>query len=156
QLEAIVTVAGNVGVELTTANACTLLDVLNAPREQTPIFRGCATGILATPYDGAYFHGKDGFGNNNFPRSARVGEQEHGVNALIRLANEHPGELTLVGIGPLTNIALATRMDPELPRKFKRLVVMGGTIRGMGNNHHNPSAEFNAYMDPEAYAIVLE
>lgn len=156
QIRALTTVAGNVGVEQTTANACTLLDVLNVAPEQTPIFRGATTGILATPYDGAYFHGADGFGNNNFARSPRRVETEHAVNALIRLANQQPGELTLAAIGPLTNIALATRLDSELPRKFKRLVVMGGTIRGTGNNRHNPSAEFNAYMDPEAAAIVFE
>lgn len=156
QIQAITTVAGNVGVEQTTANACTLLDLLQVPPEQTPIFRGTSTGILATKYDGAYFHGADGFGNSNFPRSPRRVEQEHAVNALVRLANERPGELTLAAIGPLTNLALATRLDPELPNKFKRLVVMGGTIRGMGNNRHNPSAEFNAYMDPEAMSIVLE
>lgn len=156
QIEALTTVAGNVGVEQTTANSSTLLDLLRVTPEQTPIYRGAATGILATKYDGAYFHGLDGFGNNNFPRSPRRVEAEHGVNALVRMANQHPGELTLVGIGPLTNIALATRLDPELPQKYKRLVVMGGTIRGTGNNRHNPSAEFNAYMDPEAMAIVLQ
>lgn len=156
QIKAITTVVGNVGVEQTTANACTLLDVLNVTPEQTPIFRGASNGILAVKYDGTYFHGADGFGNNNFPRSPRRVEQEHAVNALIRFANAQPGELTLAAIGPLTNLALATRLDPELPRKFKRLVLMGGTIRGTGNNRHNPSAEFNSYMDPEAMAIVLE
>ncbi len=155
-IRAITTVAGNVGVEQTTANACALLDVLNAAPEDTPIYRGAPTGLLATQYDGAYFHGADGFGGNNFPRSARRVESEHAVNALIRLGNEARGELTLAAIGPLTNLALATRLDPDLPNKYKRLVVMGGTIRGMGNNRHNPSAEFNAYMDPEAMAIVLE
>lgn len=156
QLRAITTVSGNVGVAQTTANACVLLDTLGISADETPIYRGASTGILDVKYDGAYFHGRDGFGNNNFPPSTRRVESEHAVNALVRLGHENPGELTLVGIGPLTNIALATRLDPELPRKFKRLVVMGGTIRGTGNNHHNPSAEFNAYMDPEAVAIVLE
>jgi purine nucleosidase len=156
RIEALTTVAGNVGVEQTTANACKLLDVLEVAPAQTPVFRGAETGILATKYDGAYFHGADGLGNNNFPRSTRAVETEHAVNALVRLANEQPGELTLAGIGPLTNIALATRLDPALPRKYRQLVVMGGAIRGTGNNRHNPSVEFNAYMDPEAMAIVLE
>lgn len=156
QIKAITTVAGNVGVEQTTANACVLLDLIQVTPEQTPIYRGAATGILATKYDGAYFHGPDGFGNNNFPRSPRKVEAEHGVNALVRLANQQPNELTLVAIGPLTNVALATRLDPELSHKYKRLVIMGGAIRATGNNRHNPSAEFNAYMDPEAMAIVLE
>src|SRR5437870_4561789 len=71
RLRAITTVAGNVGVEQTTANACAVLDVLNVPPEQTPIFRGASTSILATKYDGAYFHGTDGLGNSNLPRSSR-------------------------------------------------------------------------------------
>ncbi len=156
RLHAITTVAGNVSVDKTTANACKLLDVLDVPPDRTPIYRGATTGILATRYDGAYFHGADGFGNTNFAPSKRQVEAEHAANALVRLGNEHPGELTLLAIGPLTNLALATRLDPDLPSKYKRLVVMGGTIRGTGNNRHNPSAEFNAYMDPEAMAIVFE
>lgn len=156
RIEAITTVNGNVGVEQTTANACALLDVLGVSPDETPIFRGAASSLLGTQYDGAYFHGADGFGNTHLPRSPRRVEKEHAVNALIRLANTYPGELTLVAIGPLTNLALATRLDPTLPQKFKRLVVMGGTIRGTGNNRHSPAAEFNAYMDPEALAIVLQ
>ncbi|HZQ09969.1 MAG TPA: nucleoside hydrolase [Anaerolineae bacterium] len=156
RVEAIMTVAGNVGVEQTTANACYLLDVLNVSPEQTPIYRGAATGILGSNYDGVYFHGTDGFGNNHFPRSPRRIASERAAEALIRYGNEKPGELTLVAIGPLTNLALVTRLEPELPSKYNRLVIMGGTIRGTGNNRHNPSAEFNAYMDPEAMAIVLE
>ncbi len=156
RVEAVMTVAGNVGVEQTTANACYLLDVLNVSPEQTPIYRGAATGLLATKYDGTYIHGRDGFGNNNFPRSPRHIASERAAEALIRYGNENPDELTLVAIGPLTNLALATRLVPELPSKYRRLVIMGGTIRGTGNNRHNPSAEFNAYMDPEAMAIVLE
>jgi purine nucleosidase len=81
-------------------------------------------------------------------------KEEHAVNALIRLANQAPGELTLVALGPLTNLALATRLDPSLPKKYKRLVVMGGSIRAAGNI--TPTAEFNTYTDPEAAAIVFD
>lgn len=156
KIHALTTVGGNVGVDQTTANACVLLDALGVAPDRTPIYRGAGTGLLAVQYDGAYFHGADGFGNNNFLPSSRRVEGEHAVNALVRMANERPGELTLAAIGPLTNLALATRLDPALPHKFKRLVIMGGTIRGTGNNRRNPSAEFNAYMDPEAMAIVFE
>jgi purine nucleosidase len=155
-VEAITTVAGNVGVDRTSANACLVLDILGISPGLTPIYRGAECALMGTKHDGSFYHGQDGLGNSNYPRSARQIEREPGALALIRLANESPGELTLVTLAPLTNLALATRLDPALPAKFKRLVVMGGAIRGTGNNQTNPSAEFNIYTDPEAAAIVLE
>lgn len=104
--------------------------------------------------DAGYFHGEDGLGDSGYPPSPRQVADEHAVNALVRLADEAPGELTLVAIGPLTNVALATRLDPSLPDKYKELVVMGGTIRGTGNT--TTAAEFNFYADPEAVAVVLD
>ncbi len=153
QIEAICTVAGNVSLERTTANACTILDVLGV---DVPVYPGCDGAIIRAPHDAAYVHGDDGLGNSHYPPARHQPESEHAVLALIRLANESPGELTLCAIGPLTNLALATRLDPSLPQKYKRLVVMGGAIRGMGNMAANPSAEFNAWTDPEAAAIVFE
>ncbi len=156
QVEAITTVAGNVGVDQTSANACLVLDLLGISPEQTPVFRGADSSLMGERYNGSYYHGRDGLGNSNYPRTTRQVAGEHAAHALIRLADEAPGELTLVAIAPLTNLALATRLDPELPHKFKRLVVMGGAIRGMGNNRHNPSTEFNIHTDPEAAAIVFK
>lgn len=153
-VEAITTVAGNASQERSTANACTILDVLN--QEQVPVYPGCASAIVPAPHDATYFHGLDGLGNGNFPPSARRPLEEHAVLALIRLANEAPGELTLVAIGPLTNVALATRLDPALPSKYRRLVVMGGAIHAVGNIEHSPTAEFNVWTDPEAAAIVFD
>jgi purine nucleosidase len=152
QIEAITTIAGNVSLERTTANACTILDVLE---RDVPVYAGCHRALVANTPDAGYFHGKDGLGDSGYPPSKRKVTDEHAVNALIRLANESPGELTLVAIGPLTNLALATRLDPTLPQKYKRLVMMGGAIRGTGNTA-NPSAEFNVYTDPEAAAIVFD
>jgi purine nucleosidase len=103
--------------------------------------------------DAAHYHGADGLGESGYPLSARQVEEEHAVNALIRMAEESPGEITLVAIGPLTNVALATLLDPTLPAKFAQLVVMGGAIRGAGNI--TPAAEFNVYCDPEAAAVVF-
>jgi purine nucleosidase len=154
KIEALTTVAGNVSLERTTANACTILDVLD--REDVPIYPGCVGPILPNAYDATYVHGGDGLGDSAYPASMRHPIEEHAVTALIRMANENPGELTLAAIGPLTNVALATRLDPSLPSKFKRLIVMGGAIRGTGNMAPSPSAEFNAWMDPEAARIVFE
>jgi len=110
--------------------------------------------MVGDAVDASHIHGADGLGDSGYPPSPRQVEDEHAVNALIRLANESPGELTLVAIGPLTNVALATRLDPTLPQKYERLVVMGGSIRGVGNV--TTAAEFNAYADPEAAAVVFD
>jgi purine nucleosidase len=151
QVEALTTVAGNVSLAQTTANACTILDVLGA---DVPVHPGCARPLVAAPVDAGHFHGQDGLGNSGYPPSPRAVSGEHAVHALIRLADRSPGELTLVTLGPLTNIALATRLDPDLPSKYARLVVMGGAIHGTGNV--TSVAEFNAYADPEAAAIVFD
>jgi len=150
-IEAITTVAGNVALALTTANACTILDVL---AQDVPVYAGCSRALVASTSDASYVHGKDGLGDSGYPPSSRKVSEEHAVNALIRLANESPGELTLVALGPLTNLALATRLYPALPKKYRRLVVMGGSIHGTGNI--TSTAEFNIYTDPEAAAIVFE
>jgi purine nucleosidase len=150
-VEAITTVAGNVSLERTTANACTILDVLE---QNVPVYAGCGRPLVGDAVDAGHFHGEDGLGDSGYPPSARQVAGEHAVNALIQLANEWPGELTLVAIGPLTNVALATRLDPTLPQKYARLVVMGGSIRGVGNV--TTAAEFNAYADPEAAAVVFD
>ena len=81
-------------------------------------------------------------------------EAEHAVQALVRLANENPGEFTLAAIGPLTNLAAALCLDPDLPGKFKRLVVMGGAIYSQGNTS-TVTAEFNFHTDPEAASMVF-
>jgi purine nucleosidase len=150
-IEAITTVAGNGSLERTTGNACTILDVLE---RDVPVYAGCSRALVARPTDASHVHGQDGLGDSGYPRSKRKVADEHAVHALVRLANASPGELTLVAIGPLTNLALATRLDPTLPDKYERLIVMGGAIRGMGNI--TPAAEFNVYADPEAAAIVFD
>src|SRR5262245_47655690 len=154
RVEAVTVVAGNVGLEPTVANACTILDVLGADPRTTPVFRGCDRALLGGRVL-ATSHGADGLGDCHFPPSPRRVEAEHGSLALIRLANESPGELTLVALGPLTNLAVAINLDPGLPQKYRRLVVMGGAVRATGNMP-SPSTEFNVTSDPEAAAIVLE
>ncbi len=153
KIEAVTTLGGNVSLANTTANACKILDVLGL---DAPIFAGVDGALLEREHeDATHVHGFDGLGDAGIPVSPRVVEKEHAVQALIRLGNENPGELTLVAIGPLTNIALATRLDPDLPKKYKELIVMGGAIYAQGNTP-NTSAEFNFYHDPEAAAIVFE
>ncbi len=148
RVEAITTVSGNVGLDKTTANAKTILDVLQVDPEQTPLFAGCDRAILGAQPDAAYVHGTDGLGDGPRTPSARPVQAGHAALALIRLANQFPGELTLLALGPLTNVALALRLDPTLPKKYKRLVCMGGSIRGTCNMRERPVTEFNFFADP--------
>jgi inosine-uridine nucleoside N-ribohydrolase len=152
KVAALTTVAGNVSLELATRNALIILDIIG---QDVPVYAGCDDALVRPTPRRASSHGADGLGDSGFAPSARRASAEHAVQALIRMANESPGQLTLAAIGPLTNIALATRLDPRLPQKYKRLVVMGGAIYAQGNSWER-AAEFNIYCDPEAAAIVFD
>ena len=145
--------AGNVGLAHTLRNACTLVDLLGS---SAPVFAGCATPLVRAPdEDAAFVHGADGFGDVGFPAPTANASPESAAQALLRLTEERPGELTLVALAPLTNVALALRLDPTLPQRVRRLVVMGGAVTGHGNTGKVP-AEFNIGFDPEAAHIVFE
>ena len=145
--------AGNVGLGHTVRNACTLVDLLGA---STPVFAGCATPLVRLPEeDAAFVHGRDGLGDIGFGEPVTQAADEAAALALIRLARERPGELTLVALAPLTNLALAVRLDPTLPQRIARLVIMGGAATGRGNTGRVP-AEFNIGFDPEAAHVVFE
>ena len=151
QMEAITTVNGNVGIDLTTANT---LKILDAAEKDIPVYRGCSRPLINPLVHADYVHGVDGLGDCNIPASKRQTQSEHAVHALIRLANQNPGEITLAAIGPLTNLAVALSIDPGLPDKFRQLVVMGGAIYSKGNTE-TVTAEFNIHTDPEAAHIVF-
>ncbi len=153
RIEAITTVSGNVGVDLTTANALKVLDVLEAG--PIPVFPGAKTGLVEVGENASFVHGEDGLGDVGIPESKRKPEDEPAALALIRLAKEQAGELALIAIGPLTNLALALRLEPELPSMYKRLVIMGGAYLGQGNTE-NPPAEFNIFADPDAAKVVFD
>ncbi len=144
--------AGNVGLEHTVRNALTLMDLIEA---DTPVHPGCPVPLVRAPSeDAALVHGTDGFGDVGFPAPRRRASVESAALALVRLTREHPGA-TLVALGPLTNVALALRLDPDLPGRIGRLVVMGGAVNGHGNTMSTP-AEFNIGFDPEAAHVVFE
>ncbi len=144
--------AGNVGLQHTLRNALKLCEV--AGRDDVPVFPGCAEPLLHAAPDAAYVHGQDGFGDTGYTPSPRSAETEHAALAILRLSHEHAGRLLLVALGPLTNLALALKLDPTLPQRVARLVVMGGAVTGHGNI--TPAAEFNVYFDPEAARIVFD
>jgi len=143
--------AGNVGLTHTVANALKLVDLVGA---DTPVFAGCEQPLVHRAADAAFVHGADGFGDTGYARCGRQAETEHAALAILRLSREHAGELVLVALGPLTNLALALRLDPGLPQRIARLVVMGGAVNGRGNTHLVP-AEFNIGFDPEAAHVVF-
>jgi len=143
--------AGNVGLDHTVANALKLVDVIGA---QTPVFAGCATPLVHAATDAAEVHGSDGFGDIGYTPSGRKAEAEHAALAILRLSREYAGKLLLVALAPLTNLALALRLDPTLPQRVARLVIMGGAVNGRGNYETVP-AEFNIGFDPEAAHVVF-
>ncbi|GAB2501319.1 nucleoside hydrolase [Lysobacter humi (ex Lee et al. 2017)] len=143
--------AGNVGLAHTVANALKLCEVAGV---DVPVFAGCASPMLHPARDAAYVHGLDGFGDVGFEAARAQAQAEHAALAILRLSHEHAGRLLLVALGPLTNVALALKLDPTLPSRVARFVVMGGAVTAHGNI--TPAAEFNVAFDPEAAHIVFE
>jgi purine nucleosidase len=149
QLEAITVCCGNVRFDQQVENA--LYTVERAGRSgEVPVFPGCERPLLREWAGAEYVHGQDGMGDNFFPQAAQRAEAEHAVDALLRVVNESPGDVTILAQAPLTNVAAAAARDRTFPQKVKRLVIMGG---GVGNI--TPAAEYNFYVDPEAARIVF-
>ena len=142
--------AGNVGLEHTVANALKLCEVCKV---DVPVFAGTAEPLLHPAEDAAFVHGRDGFGDTGYTPASRTAEAEHAALAILRLSHEHAGKLFLVALGPLTNVALALKLDPTLPSRVARCLVMGGAVSAHGNI--SAAAEFNIAFDPEAAHIVF-
>ncbi|KAB7762884.1 nucleoside hydrolase [Xanthomonas maliensis] len=143
--------AGNVGLEYTVRNALKVCEIVG--RADVPVHAGCPQPLLHPSVDAAHVHGIDGFGDVGLPPAAHGVDAEHAALAILRLSHAHAGRLLLVALGPLTNLALALTLDPTLPQRVARLVVMGGALTGHGNI--TPAAEFNIGFDPEAAHIVF-
>ena len=147
-------VGGNVPLEHVVPNVFEVLHVMGA--EGVPVFPGAHEPLLpGERVHATEFHGEDGLGNYERRRARVRPEREAAAVAIARLAREQPRELTLVALGPLTNLALALRLEPELPRLLRRLVVMGGAHTAHGNTPRWAS-EFNFYYDPEAAQMVVQ
>ncbi|MCX7556524.1 nucleoside hydrolase [Xanthomonadaceae bacterium JHOS43] len=151
RIAALTVTAGNVGLHHTLSNALKLCEVAGI---DAPVFPGAPLPLVATPEDAAYVHGRDGFGDTGYTPATREAETEHAALAMLRLSRERDGELTFVMLGPLTNLALALSLDPTLPQRVPRLIIMGGAVTGLGNTRI--PVEFNTGFDPEAARIVFE
>lgn len=151
RIEAITAVAGNVPLELTLPNALRMVEV--AARTDIPVCAGARAPLLRRLVTAAYAHGENGLGGAQFPAPRTAPSAEPAAAAIARLVRRYPGEITLITLGPQTNVATALESDPGLAPLVKELVMMGGSLSG-GNI--TPAAEFNVYVDPEAARIVFQ
>jgi purine nucleosidase len=147
---ALTTVNGNVGVNQVTENVLRLLPLLG--REDIPVYRGASRPLLAQPQHASGVHGKNGLGDVELPNSGKRIESAGAPDGLLAAARKNPG-LTLVALGPLTNVAIALNLYPELEDLLGEIVSMGGAVQ---RGNVTPHAEFNYYADPEAVQLVLE
>jgi purine nucleosidase len=150
RVEAVTVVSGNVPLRQGTENALYTLEICGA--SGVPLFVGADRPLVREPAHAEWFHGPDGFGNQNYPLAKLRPQPEHAVNAIVRLIRANPG-IELVTLGPLTNVALALAQDPSIAANVKRCVVMGGNPCCEGNV--TPAAEYNIWCDPEAARVVF-
>ena len=146
----ITSVAGNVGIDLTTSNAQRVCEFVGAAG--IPVTRGSSAPLLRTPIDARLVHGDSGLGGAQLPDPVTPAAGGHAIDYLIETIKAAPGEITLVATGPLTNIALAVHREPRLVNLVSDFVIMGGSA---SRGNVTPAAEFNIGADPEAAAVVF-
>src|ERR1700736_2957610 len=151
KIEAITPVAGNVPLDLTLPNALRMVEI--AGRTDIPVAAGARAPLMRRLVTATYAHGENGLGGTVFPEPKTRPVAEPAAEYIGRHVRKYPGEVTLIPIGPLTNIATALKLDTELAGMVRGIVLMGGSLSG-GNI--TPAAEFNIYVDPEAARIVFQ
>ncbi len=148
----VTTVAGNVPLEKTTRNARLVCDLAGRPR--TAIHAGCDRPLVRPLVTAEHVHGPEGLDGAPIEEPRTPLQPAHAVDFIVEtLLGAPEGSVTLVPIGPLTNIAMALRREPAIAPRIREIVMMGGAWREGGNI--TPSAEFNVYVDPHAAAVVL-
>jgi purine nucleosidase len=150
-LEGLSVVHGNCSAEQGTINALSVLELAHATH--IPVATGCIVPLVQPSLLAPETHGDTGLGYAQLPRPATRPTGGHGCDFLIEQIMSAAGEITLVCIGPLTNVALAMRKEPALARSVKEIFIMGAAIRHEGNA--TPLAEFNTFVDPHAAHIVF-
>ena len=151
KVEAITPVCGNVPLELTLPNALRLVEI--AGRTDIPVAPGASHPLTRRLVTAKSAHGNNGMAGVDFPAPSTKPSRESANEIISRIVRETPGEITIVALGPLTNIATVLRADPEIAEMIRGIAIMGGSLSG-GNI--SPSAEFNFYVDPEAARIVFD
>lgn len=150
-LRAVTCVAGNVDAVQVASNTRAVLEL--AGRADVEVALGRTVPLMRPLVTTPETHGPSGLGDAVLPPPGRPVSERHAVDLIIDEARAHPGELTLVALGPLTDLAIAVLREPALPRLLGRLVLMGGAYGAPGNT--TPVSEWNAMVDPEAFAVVL-
>jgi len=149
-LEAITIVNGNCSVDQGVQNALSILELANATH--IPVARGSSVPLVKPLLLAPETHGNTGIGYAQLPTPKIKPSQQHAVNLIIDTIMASPGEISVVAIGPLTNLALALRLEPRIAQAVQEVFIMGGAINFAGNT--TPLAEFNTYCDPHAAHIV--
>jgi inosine-uridine nucleoside N-ribohydrolase len=145
KLLGVTTVSGNQTLEKTTANAIRVLD--HVGRTDVPVAAGAERPLVRERHVAAHVHGETGLDGPDLPPPSRKPHPQHAIDWIAQALSDNPSPVTLVPVGPLTNIALFLARYPRLTPKIERVVLMGGAI-GVGNI--TPAAEFNIWADPEA------
>lgn len=149
-IEAVTVVAGNVVVNQGATNALALLEL--AGRSDIPVAKGAGAPLVRRLTTAEVIHGEMGLGETTLPKPRTKLDERHAVDVIIDIVRANPGAITLVPVGPLTNIALALLEEPELASMVPEIILMGGSIAG-GNA--SAAAEANIHNDPEAAKIVF-
>jgi purine nucleosidase len=148
------------GITVTSGNCTARQGVVNAlgvlklaGHAHVPVFKGAEIPLIQPLLIAPETHGHTGLGYASIPESEYTVQDTHAVNYMIETVLEHPEEITIVAVGPLTNLALAIRMEPRFAPAIRELIIMGGAINHGGNT--TPLAEFNVFCDPHAAHIVF-
>lgn len=150
-LQAITVTHGNTSVEKCTTNALKLVELLGM--QDVPVAMGATEPLVRALSIAEETHGDTGLGHAILPEPKTQVIQENAANLIIDIVNANPGEITILCIGPVTNLALALLKEPRLRKKIKNVVSMAGTIHYPGNA--TPSSEYNVFCDPESFDILL-
>jgi purine nucleosidase len=156
KVEGVTITGGNVDFDQQVENALYTIQVAN-PKEYVPVYKGLEGPILTSLTERHQtvedVHGKDGMGDSFFEKAKQRPEDGHAVDFIIEKVKANPGEINLLAIAPLTNIAMAIKKDPSIIKDIPHIYIMGGTNNSLGNI--TAAAEYNFWVDPEAARIVL-
>lgn len=157
-IEAITTVSGNLTADRGVRNVYKVLALLGT--DPVPLGQGPMKPLIRPFPSDPFSHGADGLGNTNLPEPDLHARIPYAPNLIVETVNRHPGDITLIATGPLTNVALALMQDPDLPNKVSQLIIIGGAFgfdraAALNATGDNPVSEWNIYVDPEAARLVF-